>query len=70
MKILCFGASNTYGYDPRSYFGSQYPAQYRWVDLLAEKLNCTAITEMAVIRDIIFFFIPHLILIHISKNFQ
>ena len=43
MKILCFGASNTYGYDPRSYFGSQYPAQHRWVDLLAEKLNCTAI---------------------------
>ena len=43
MKILCFGASNTYGYDPRSYFGSQYPAQYRWVDLLAQKLNCTAI---------------------------
>ena len=43
MKILCFGASNTYGYDPRSYFGSQYPAQHRWVDLLAKKLNCTAI---------------------------
>ncbi|MBE6962955.1 MAG: lipase, partial [Ruminococcaceae bacterium] len=43
MKILCFGDSNTYGYDPRSYFGGQYPAQYRWVDLLAQKLNCTAI---------------------------
>ena len=26
-RILCFGDSNTYGYDPRSYFGSQYPAQ-------------------------------------------
>ena len=37
MRILCFGDSNTYGYDPRSYFGSQYPAQHRWVDLLAQK---------------------------------
>lgn len=43
MKILCFGDSNTYGYDPRSYFGSQYPVQHRWVDILSEKLNCTAI---------------------------
>ena len=43
MKILCFGDSNTYGYDPRSYFGSQYPAQHRWVDLLARKLNCKAV---------------------------
>ena len=43
MKILCFGDSNTYGYDPRSYFGGQYPAQQRWVDLLAQKLNCTAV---------------------------
>ena len=40
MKILCFGDSNTYGYDPRSYFGGQYPAQNRWVDLLAR--NWTA----------------------------
>ena len=39
MKILCFGDSNTYGYDPRSFFGSQYPAQHRWVDLLAKKLD-------------------------------
>ena len=28
MKILCFGDSNTYGYDPRFYFGGQYPAQH------------------------------------------
>ena len=45
MKILCFGDSNTYGYDPRSYFGSQYPAEHRWVDLLAKKLGCTAVNE-------------------------
>ena len=43
MKILCFGDSNTYGYDPRSYFGGQYPVQHRWVDLLAQKLNCKAV---------------------------
>ena len=43
MKILCFGDSNTYGYDPRSYFGGQYPAQHRWVDLLAQKLGCKAV---------------------------
>lgn len=43
MKILCFGDSNTYGYDPRSYFGSQYPTEHRWVDLLAQKLGCDAV---------------------------
>ena len=43
MKILCFGDSNTYGYDPRSFFGSQYPAQHRWVDLLAQKLGCKVV---------------------------
>ncbi len=39
MRILCFGDSNTYGYDPRGYFGGRYDAGDRWVDLLAEKLN-------------------------------
>ena len=43
MKILCFGDSNTYGYDPRSFFGSQYPAQHRWVDLLSQQLGCKAV---------------------------
>ena len=37
MRLLCFGDSNTYGYDPRSYFGGRYDPQNRWVDLLAEK---------------------------------
>ena len=37
MRVLCFGDSNTYGYDPRSYFGGRYPAISRWVDLLAAK---------------------------------
>lgn len=43
MKIICFGDSNTYGYDPRSFFGSQYPPQHRWVDLLSGMMNCKAV---------------------------
>lgn len=35
MKIICFGNSNTYGYDPRGYFGGRYGADSRWVDILA-----------------------------------
>lgn len=34
MKILCIGDSNTYGYDPRSWLGSRYPAEVRWTDRL------------------------------------
>ncbi len=37
MRVLCLGDSNTYGYDPRCYFGGRYSAQSRWVDLLAQK---------------------------------
>lgn len=37
MRILCFGDSNTYGYDPRSFFGDRYDAADRWVDLLAKQ---------------------------------
>lgn len=39
MKLLCFGNSNTYGYDPRSCFGGRYPACHRWVDILAGKMG-------------------------------
>ena len=35
--MLCYGDSNTYGYDPRGAFGGRYPAESRWVDILAEK---------------------------------
>ena len=35
MRLLCFGDSNTYGYDPRSYSGDRYPSSIRWVDQLA-----------------------------------
>jgi len=37
MKVVCFGDSNTYGYDPRSYIGGRYDAEHRWVELLAAK---------------------------------
>ena len=35
MQILCFGDSNTYGYDPRSFLGDRYDSADRWCDLLA-----------------------------------
>ena len=37
MNVICYGDSNTYGYDPRSYFGDRYPADCRWADILADK---------------------------------
>ena len=42
MKILCIGDSNTWGYDPRSYYGSRYPADVRWTDQLGDYtvVNC------------------------------
>jgi len=33
-RLLCFGDSNTYGYDPRSYLGGRYPKTVRWTALL------------------------------------
>ena len=35
MNVVCFGDSNTYGYDPRSYLGGRYDPDSRWVDILA-----------------------------------
>ena len=37
MNVICFGDSNTYGYDPRGCFGGRYDADNRWVDILAQK---------------------------------
>lgn len=37
MRILCFGDSNTYGYDPRGFWGGRYGAADRWPDLLARQ---------------------------------
>jgi len=35
MKVFCFGDSNTYGFDPRSFSGDRYPADIRWTGLLS-----------------------------------
>ena len=37
MRVICYGDSTTYGFDPRSYFGGRYAADARWVDLLEEE---------------------------------
>ena len=43
MKIICFGDSNTYGYDPRGYFGGRY--DHPWPEILEDKLGCTVINQ-------------------------
>ena len=44
QTILCFGDSNTYGFDPRSYIPEQYPENVRWTGLIAsgerQIINC------------------------------
>lgn len=34
QTILCYGDSNTYGYDPRPYLGGRYPKDIRWTGIL------------------------------------
>ena len=41
MNTICFGDSNTYGYDPRSYLGVRYNPDSRWVDILAVETGWT-----------------------------
>lgn len=41
MNVICFGDSNTYGYDPRSWLGGRYDTDSRWVDILAEETGWT-----------------------------
>lgn len=52
MRILCFGDSNTYGYDPRDLFGGRYAAGDRWVDLLARKTGWEVINAGSNGREI------------------
>lgn len=33
-RLLCYGDSNTYDCDPRSYIGGRYPESVRWTALL------------------------------------
>lgn len=39
MRLVCYGDSNTYGYDPRGYWGGRYKAEDRWPDLLAKRTD-------------------------------
>lgn len=43
MKLLCYGDSNTYGYDPRGPVPGRYDADDRWCDLLAKQTGWTVI---------------------------
>ena len=52
MRILCFGDSNTYGYDPRGFFGDRYGAEDRWVDLLVKQTGHDCINAGANGREI------------------
>jgi len=45
MKIICFGDSNTYGYENLNFIGGRYDADARWVDLLLEKTGWNIINE-------------------------
>lgn len=38
-KIICYGDSNTYGYDPRCFLGDRYPEERIWTTLLERMLN-------------------------------
>lgn len=33
-RILCYGDSNTFGYNPHSYWGEPYPEDVRWTGIL------------------------------------
>lgn len=43
MNVICFGDSNTWGYDPRDKFGDHYHP--RWTDLLAEFTGWNIVNE-------------------------
>ena len=45
MNVICFGDSNTYGYDPRSYLGGRYAADSRWVDIPVSYTHLTLPTK-------------------------
>ena len=43
MKIVCFGDSNTWGFDPRGPYSGRYAQP--WPDILARKLCCTVVNQ-------------------------
>ena len=52
VRILCFGDSNTYGYDPRGFFSDRYGAEDRWVDLFAKQTGHEVVNAGANGREI------------------
>ena len=38
-KLVCYGDSNTFGYDPANWETGRYEAAFRWPDLLQESLG-------------------------------
>ena len=38
-KLILFGDSNTYGYDPREFATGRYPAEARWATIVSEALS-------------------------------
>ena len=75
MKILCIGDSNTYGYDPGSFFGSRYPAETRWPDRLGDHevinngMNGLEIPrDAAAFADLIRSKSPDLVLVLLGSN--
>jgi len=43
MKVICYGDSNTWGYDPRGYFGGRY--ENPWPRQLAEITGWTVVNQ-------------------------
>ena len=43
MRVICYGDSNTWGYDPCDKFGEHY--RQRWTDILAEKSGWKVINQ-------------------------
>ena len=35
--IICYGDSNTYGFDPTSFFGDRYPKNSRWPEIIGQE---------------------------------
>ena len=43
--VLCCGDSNTYGYDPRGFWGGRYDPENRWCDILGEKTGWNVVND-------------------------
>ena len=81
MKILCFGDSNTFGYDPRSILNSRYGKEDRWVDLVQAQTGWELINagqngreiprrsfEITSVQQLILQHQPDLILVMLGTN--